>query len=65
MDRKYHNFENLDEKKDIQYLLEVEYRDGRIFDVRDVSDKPQNYFDFENSISGVRENISGFKSFLK
>jgi hypothetical protein len=65
IDRKFHNFENLDDNKDIQYLLEVEYRDGRIFDVRDVSDKPQSYFDFENSISGIRKNINGFRSFQK
>jgi len=65
IDRKYHNFENVYEKKDLQFLLEVEYRDGRIFDVRDVSGKSQSYFDNENSLSVIRKNVSAFKAISK
>jgi len=61
LDRKYHTFENLKDQGNVQFLLETEYRDGRIFDVRDVSDKPQSYFDAENSIAGVKKNIADFR----
>ena len=60
IDRKYHTFEAQYEKRDIQFLLEVEYRDGRIFDVRDVSNKPQSYFEEENNISQIKKNIAHF-----
>lgn len=65
IDRKYHIFENRYEKEDIQLLLEVEYHDGRIFDVRDVSNKPQSYFDEENSAAAIKKNIARYKSLLK
>lgn len=65
IDRKYHTFEPQYEKRDIQFLLEVEYRDGRIFDVRDVSNKGQDYFDEENGISQIRNNIADYKSLLR
>jgi hypothetical protein len=61
LDRKYQAFENLDEREDFQFLLEVEYRDGRIYDVRDVSDKPKEYFERENSIKTIRKNIAEFR----
>ncbi len=60
VDRKYQIFENLDEKEDFQFLFEVEYRDGRIFDVKDVSDKPKKYFDEQNSTHIIRENIAAY-----
>ena len=34
VDRKYTKFDKIDEREDFQYLLEVEYRDGRIFNVQ-------------------------------
>lgn len=62
IDRKYPIFEKLDDNKNFQFLLEVEYREGRIFDVKDVSDMTQEYFDSENKISTIRRNISQFNS---
>lgn len=62
IDRKCRHFEEFDFKSNIQMLLEIEYRYGRIFDVRDVSHKNQNYFSKENSISIIRSNIAMFRS---
>ena len=62
IDRKYHKFNKLDEKENFQYLLEVEYRDGRIFNVLDVSDKPKSYFDKEYKIHTIRKNISAYRT---
>ncbi len=62
VDRKYEAFCALDESQDFQYLLEIEYREGRIFDVRDVSDKPKAYFDEENKLTTVRRNIAAFRT---
>ena len=61
IDRQYQAFEDLDEKKDFQFLLEVEYRDGRICEVRDVSNKPQRYFDDENNLQVIRRNIEAYR----
>jgi hypothetical protein len=61
IDRKYEAFERLEDKQDFQFLLEVEYRNGRIFDVRDVSDEPQSYFHAENRISLIKKNIARFR----
>lgn len=60
IDRKYRYFESLKEDRNIQFLLEVEYRDGRIYDVHDVSDKPQRYFSHENSLTCIRKNIRSY-----
>lgn len=62
IDRKYQVFDNLDEKLDFQFLLEVEYRNGRIYDVKDVSDQPREYFEKENNINTIRKNITNFKA---
>jgi len=61
IDRKYSFFDPFDDNINIQLLLEVEYRNGRIFDVRNVSNKNQAYFDKENDISTIRSNINTFK----
>ena len=37
--------------KDFQFLLEVEFRNGRIYNVKDVSNKQQQYFNRENTAS--------------
>ncbi len=52
-------FQKLDENEDanIQLLLEVTFKDEEIFDVRDVSNQPQSYFDAENSEGVIHENI--------
>jgi hypothetical protein len=61
LDNGYHNFENLQEE-DLQLLLEVIYRDGRIFTVKDVSNEPQEYFDSQNSKDRVLEVIDSYKN---
>lgn len=38
-------FRDIDPEADLQRLLEVVYRDGRIFQVSDVSEKPASYFE--------------------
>jgi hypothetical protein len=62
LDRKYQAFADLDERADFQFLLEAEYRGGRIYDVRDVSDKPKEYFEKENNINTIRKNIAEFRA---
>ncbi|MDD4051007.1 MAG: hypothetical protein PHR28_03770, partial [candidate division Zixibacteria bacterium] len=60
IDRKYNELEKLVSTGDVQLLLEVEYRDGRIAAVRNVSDKPQSYFDDENDPKTVKRLIKEF-----
>ena len=57
IDRKYVHFLNYNEFEDIQLLLEVTYNDGRIADVRDVSNETQEYFDNENRIKTINDTI--------
>ncbi len=45
------------ENADVQFLLEVTYKNERIFDVRDVSDEPESYFREENSLRTIRMRI--------
>lgn len=58
LDRKCHEFDNLKNFNNFQFLLEIEYRDGRIYAARDVSNKPQAYFDNELKIRTIRDNIN-------
>jgi len=60
IDRKYRLFDNIEETQNAQFLLEVEYRDGRIYGVRDVSDRPQEYFYAEQRMKTVRGNIANY-----
>lgn len=57
IDRRYKQFSYIEDKKDIQYLLEVRFLDNKIVDVVPVSDKEQDYFDLENDISNIQKNI--------
>jgi hypothetical protein len=57
LDRRYNKFRNCEEDQTIQILLEVTYRDERIVEVEDVSDKPEEYFAEQNRIESVREFI--------
>lgn len=50
------------DEKNIQLLLEVTFKDEKIFDVKDVSNQPQSYFDNENNENVVYENIRKYKS---
>jgi hypothetical protein len=60
LDRKFKILGNYKEGKDVELLLEVEYRNGGIFDVKDVSTNSQDYFDSEASISTIRKNVMKF-----
>lgn len=57
IDRRYTAFRGLDENEDLQLLLEVICKDGRILDVRDVSAEPASYFRNENTLSQIRKII--------
>ncbi len=62
IDRKYNILpKETKSGKDIQMLLEVEYRNDRIFDVRDVSKKPSNYFKEENEDDIIDHTIDEFR----
>jgi hypothetical protein len=60
IDRKYSRFDLLQSDEDIQLLLEIEFRNGRIIDVKDVSEKPEKYFRNEINISTIKKNIKMF-----
>lgn len=61
IDRKYDIFKKYQPDESIQLLLEVTYQDGRILDVRDVSDESEAYFRRENSIPHIRKVIKEYK----
>ena len=61
IDRKYGAFLPYRADQDIQLLLEITYRDERIFDVRDVSDEPAEYFKTENSDAEVDRVIQDYQ----
>lgn len=61
IDRKFTELTEFAEQGDIQLLLEVEYRDGRIVAVRDVSDKPQSYFDNQSDPKTVKKIIKEYE----
>jgi hypothetical protein len=54
IDRYYEAFNNSKNNDDIQILLEVIYRNGRITEVVDVSDKPEHYFKSQFSLNTIR-----------
>lgn len=58
IDRNYDVLNQFEEHEDIQILLEITYRDKRIFDVKVVSDEPEHYFKNQNSLSCIRKVIS-------
>lgn len=57
LDRKSKSLLNYPETGNIQILLEVTYRDGRIADVEDVSDKPPGYFEERSRMTFIRNQI--------
>lgn len=61
IDRCYGAFKDISGDGDIQMLVEVEYRNGRIVSVKDVSNKSQDYFKTENSAKKIKNNIQLFK----
>ena len=61
IDRKYGVFKDTKLENDIQILVEVEYINGRIHNVIDVSNNSQDYFDNENKINTIKNNIKQYK----
>lgn len=61
IDRCYGAFKDLSVDANIQMLVEIEYRNGRIVNVKDVSNQSKEYFDIENSTCKIKENIKQFK----
>jgi hypothetical protein len=59
LDRCYNDFEGKCERpnSDVQFLLEVTYKNERILSVHDVSQKSQSYFDAENNLQTIRKRI--------
>jgi hypothetical protein len=63
IDKKLKELRKLPEDDDIQLLIEVVYRDGAIYDVKDVSSKPKRYFGEQNNIEVIRKTIAEYKCF--
>jgi len=61
IDRNYNQFLKYKDDQNIQLLLEIEYRDGRIFEVRDVSNETQGYFDKQNNADYIKSEIASYK----
>ena len=57
IDRCYQYFDGLSEMKDIQILLEVTYKEGRIFEVKVVSDQPEHYFEDQMKPKEIKNTI--------
>lgn len=61
IDRRYGYFRDKPLDGSIQMLVEVEYKNGRIVAVTDVSEKDKEYFDSENSSKTINTNIRNYK----
>jgi hypothetical protein len=57
VDREYKQLQRFDKSANIELLLEVTYRDGRILEVADVSNKPAEYFAAANEGARIDEVI--------
>ena len=61
IDHRHRQFESLRDEQDFQLLLEVEYRSGRIHSVTDVSRMSKRYFQLENSLRTVANNVREYR----
>lgn len=61
LDRNYSSF-NFDTDENIQMLLEITYENGVVKEVVDVSDHDIEYFNNENELDTVIENVKRFQS---
>lgn len=61
IDRNYHSF-NFDTDENLQMLLEITYENGVVKEVVDVSDNNLEYFNKENELETVMENVKRFQS---
>lgn len=62
IDRRYKDFVNYGAHEDIQMLVEVTYANGRILEVKDVSNEAQNYFTKQNDESEIKVVIDKYRS---
>ena len=60
LDRKYKELKDIEEDEPIQLLLETTYQDGKIIEVKNVSDEKANYFKEQQRISTIRKEISNY-----
>lgn len=66
VDRSYGFFLNMDmDEDDFQILVEVEYRDGRIYNVKDVSDCDLDYFEKALNPGTIKRVIEEYKDNMK
>lgn len=63
IDRRYDAFKLYQDSEDanIQLLLEVTYKDERIFEVRDVSEESEGYFKKQNSLREIKRIITEYQ----
>lgn len=52
---------SIEELQTVQKLVEVEYRNGKIANVKDVSDCPKTYFEEQRTLRIVRKSIEDYK----
>jgi hypothetical protein len=57
VDKEYMQLQRFDESENIELLLEITYRDGKILQVSDVSAKPADYFREANDPKVIERNI--------
>lgn len=63
IDREYEHFRKLrDSEENLQFLLEVTYRDERIAEVRDVSNLPESYFQQQNKTTEIKKIIDAYNA---
>ena len=61
IDRKYKQIVTDRKNSDIQILLEVIFRNDRIFDIKDVSEEPPAYFENQNNLRTIKRRINQFR----
>lgn len=60
VDREYKALQRRGPDSDIEILLEVTYREGRILNVEDVSERPESYFKEELSPDKIRQAVRAY-----
>jgi hypothetical protein len=58
IDRQYKCFSNISVDEDFQILVEITYKDNKMFEVQDVSDLPNSYFIEQNSSKYIKKLVS-------
>lgn len=65
IDRKYGFFSSMNMDDDVQILVEVEFKDGKISNVKDVSDMDREYFDKEQNMKTINHHIEVYRDNLR